>query len=214
MPPEQVLFGFRGRLPEVRRCFEGSDGGIVHLSWRVDESGQVRDTSVQKSTLDTPAVERCLSDVVRDLHFGERALVANASWTFVHGVADPSALERAGQMNERRTQRRNGGVVVDPSSPGRLPIDQIENVAEHGFRLYAFCMREGLNRDISLSGRVLLRFTIDPAGQVQGVRDAGSDLADVEVIDCVAEAFYAMRFPEPEGGSVHLKYSLLLNGSD
>jgi hypothetical protein len=100
---------------------------------------------------------------------------------------------------------------VDPGSRGRLSVSEIESVAEHGFRLYGFCLREGLNRDIRLNGRVELRFTIDDDGRVRDVSDAGSDLADVGVIDCVAEAFYALRFPEPDGGSVHLRYAFLLN---
>jgi hypothetical protein len=59
-----------------------------------------------------------------------------------------------------------------------------------------------------------LHFTIDRDGRVAGVRDAGSDLPDRGVIDCVAEAFYALQFPEPEGGAVRLRYSILLNEKD
>ena len=75
-------------------------------------------------------------------------------------------------------------------------------------------MRDGLSRNIELTGRVLLNFTIDQDGQVAEVKDAGSDLGDLSVIDCVAEAFYAMEFPEPEGGVVRLRYSILLNEGD
>lgn len=209
IPPEKVVFAFRRRLAEVRRCFEGSADGRVRLTWRVDASGHVTHANVDDTTLNDPAAERCLSDFVRDLKFARREGTANASWTFVHGVGDRSVLERA----ERRTKSpsRNQGVVVDPSSPGTLPIEQIENVAENGLRLYAFCMRDGVNRNIRLTGRVLLGFTIDGEGRVEDVKDAGSDLGDLEVIDCVAEAFYALQFPEPQGGSVHLRYSLLLN---
>jgi hypothetical protein len=205
------MWSFRGRLGEVRRCFDGSGEGRVRLTWQVGANGQVTETSIESSTLGAPDVERCLSAFVSDLRFDRRQADAKASWTFVHGVADESVLERAKRGARDTAQARNEGVVVDPSSPGRLAVQQIESVAENGFKLYAFCMREGLHRNMRLSGRVRLRFTIDPNGRVRDVNDAGSDLGDLEVIDCVAEAFYAMRFPEPEGGSVHLEYSLLLN---
>lgn len=211
LQPEQVLFGFRGRLSEVRDCFDGSDAGIIRLQWLVNADGRVGDTRIEQSTVEARAVQNCLTRVVADLNFPEQDARASASWTFVHGVTDAEAQDRA-RRKKRRTAPGNG-VSVDPSSPGKLPVSEIESVAEHGFRLYAFCMREGLNRNTRLNGRVALRFTIDRDGQVKDVRDAGSDLGDPEVIDCVAEAFYAMRFPEPEGGDVHVRYALLLNES-
>lgn len=208
LPPEQVLFSFRGRVSEVRNCFHAAPSGFVRLSWRVNGAGEVTDSHISESTVRDTAVETCLSQFVRDLTFERNGQARSASWTFVHGVAARSERQRRGRS---KSSARAAGVLLEPGSPGRLSVSEIESVAEHGFRLYGFCLREGLNRDIRLNGRVELRFTIDDDGSVRNVSDAGSDLGDFGVIDCVAEAFYALRFPEPDGGSVHLRYSFLLN---
>lgn len=214
LPPDDVLQALRGREYEVESCFDRGEGrGLVRLGWAVGPDGAARDVRVERSTVGNGGVEACLAKFVEKLRFELQEAPAQASWTFVRGVGDEGVLERAARRSKRRgnASERNQGVVVDEASPGRLAVSAIENVAEHGFRLYAFCMREGLNRNIRLNGRVMLQFTIGSDGRVEGIRDAGSDLPDLEVIDCVAEAFYALKFPEPEGGAVRLRYSILLN---
>lgn len=223
MPPEDVLFALRSKQGDVTRCFEVSGyRGAVRTSFRVEPSGEVRRAEIEPSSPASSPVEACLLDVIRGLHFDPRDTTLLAGWTFVRGLADRSVLERAERRSrskkrklspsERRLEeQRGGGPIVDPRSPGTLSTAAIENVAEHGFRLYAFCLRDGLNRNVRLNGRVLLDFSIDPNGHVQRVEEAGSDVPDLAVIDCVAEAFYAMQFPQPSGGSVRLRYSVLLN---
>lgn len=223
LEPEQVLFSLRGKQSAALSCFEDGDAkGVVHLQWVANPDGSVRGASIRESTVDQREVALCLTRFVGDLRFQRREQPASASWTFVRGVADRTELERAAQerqdapkwQRKREAEKRNRGVVVDKESRGRLPIATIEEVAEHGFPLYAACMREGLFRDNALQGRVLLHFTIDENGRVQELRDAGSDLPDPQVIDCVAEAFYALQFPEPEGGEVRVTYPILLNERD
>lgn len=210
---EDVLFGMRGKEQEARRCF-GVTGdtarATAQLSWHVATSGEVRDVQVEHSTT-AAEVDDCLKDFVAGLHYGRRESPGLATWTFVHGLADRDLVRRSATRKRRRQNQNTRGALVDASSPGTLPTDQIESVAEHGFRLYAFCLREGLNREPKLSGRVVLKFTIDARGWVTSVSDAGSDLPDLTVIDCVAQGFYAMRFPKPAGGAVRLSYAVVLN---
>jgi hypothetical protein len=218
MRPEDVLFSLRGKEREAKRCFGMAmerSRGVIRLNWRVEKSGEVSRALVEQTTLNEPEVEACLNDFVAGLRYAPADTPLDASWTFVQGLGGPGVLERAkARASDRQRQRdaqRGNGPVVDPRSPGKLSVEQIENVADHGFRLYAFCMREGVNRDLQLKGQVLLQFTIDHRGKVRSISDAGSDLPDLEVIDCVAQGFYAMEFPPPSGGILRLSYSILLN---
>jgi len=49
---------------------------------------------------------------------------------------------------------------------------------------------------------------VGTAGAVSEVSDGGSDLTDRQVVDCIAEGFYALRFPEPQRGSVQVLYRI------
>ena len=98
--------------------------------------------------------------------------------------------------------------MIDPNSAGTLAVDAIDNVVEAGYPLFARCYRDGVNRNNDLSGTVRLRFVVSSRGVVSEVSDGGSDLSDRQVVDCIAEGFYALRFPEPQHGSVQVLYRI------
>jgi hypothetical protein len=60
---------------------------------------------------------------------------------------------------------------------------------------------------------VRLKFVIAPEGSVEEIVDEGSDLPDQRVINCVAEGFFALVFPKPERGPVHVQYRMLFSAS-
>ncbi len=214
LPPDDVLFSLRHKQSEVARCFNGVGAavrGIARFEWVVENNGSVSQVELVESTTNLADVDECLREFVSNLHYSQRETPAKATWTFVRGLATRDVLSRSGARQQRNRKDRFTGAELDERSPGKLDATTIEDVAEHGFRLYAFCMRDGLNRDAKLSGRVLLSFTINQQGHVREVADVGSDLPDLGVIDCVAQSFYAMRFPKPDGGHLRLRYSILLN---
>jgi hypothetical protein len=231
MPAEKVLFSLRGKESAARRCFAEApepQRGWVRLSFSIGTSGTVRDAAVEHATVSEPSVAECLTAFVSDLHFDPQAAPTPASWTFVHGVADPRILldaKKRTTIEKRRGKAKRGfdkpkgkrawgrerGFTLDRDSRGTIQRERVENVVQAGFQLYAHCFREGLGRNRFLSGRVLLHFSIDANGRVGDVTDAGSDLPDLDAIDCIAQGFYALRFPAPEGGPVALTYPILLN---
>jgi hypothetical protein len=231
MPAEHVLFSLRGKEAGARDCFaltEPPARGRVRVAWDIAQSGKVRAAAVAEANLDLnsaePSVTECLTRFVTGLHFDAQAQPVRAEWTFVSGVADPQILVDAQKLAKKQrgkkgftkrtgksAQGRHAGPRIDAASRGRLPTERIESVAEAGFRLYAHCLREGLSHNTFLSGRVLLHFTIDTDGKVQDVTDAGSDLPDLNAIDCIAQGFYALSFPAPSGGPVGITYPIVLN---
>lgn len=227
MPAEDVAFGLRHKENDARRCFsdfersESTFHGLVRMQWTVAPSGSVDDATIQRSTIEHEGVTNCLTRFVEGLKYPQRARAGRADWTFVRGVGDASVLERAEKRRKLAKGRhakhepgRSEGARVDERSLGELPTNRIESVAEAGFRIYAHCLRSGLDRNIKLRGRVLLRFTIGDDGRVLRVADAGSDLPDLDVIDCVAQGFYALEFPPPSGGIVSVTYPIFLNEGD
>lgn len=219
LDPKAIAFGL-SRHPEVRDCFSASTGdGYVTLSWTVDASGKVTGTEVERATLDDERVHRCLSGKVEALRFTQVQRRSEGRWTFIKHleglpVADSSERQERALSNKKRKKRRVGhieGLRVEKHSPGFLEPSEIENRVDGALQLYAHCFREGVLRDGALQGIVRLRFIIEEDGSVREVRDGGSDLPDPAAISCIAEGFYAMSFPKPRRGAVHVLYPIRFN---
>jgi hypothetical protein len=141
---------------------------------------------------------------------------SSARWTFVFRLVDPPPKSKSGRASNKKHKAMAGderGLSIDPSSAGTLAPDAIDNVVEAGYPLFARCYRDGVNRDSSLDGTVRLHFVVGSAGAVSEVSDRGSDLSDRQVVDCIAEGFYALRFPAPQHGTVQVLYSLGFQGA-
>jgi hypothetical protein len=216
----QVVFALRGREQEFAQCVGDPQArGHVRVRWKVTPAGEARSVRVLEATSPDRELADCVKAKVAELKFQRARRASNAHWTFVFG------LERATNTTEdfesrgvRRKSRTRGsgsepGIAIDAASPGFLEPSAIENVVESGFRLYAHCYRDGLARHPRMDGAVRLKFVIAPEGSVEQIVDLGSDLPDQRVIDCVAEGFFALRFPKPERGRVHVLYRMLFEAS-
>lgn len=209
----EVVHHLRGNETELRRCFfeNPSLRGAATFSWRLDVTGKVHGVRREASTLRDPRVEACLSQRLSEIRFGDLSEPARARWTFVFRLVDPADKAQSGKRSKKSKQRAASderGVVIDPRSEGVLGPDAIDNVVEAGYPLFARCYRDGIGRDNELDGTVRLRFVVGSAGAVSQVSDSGSDLTDRQVVDCIAEGFYALRFPQPAHGSVQVLYRI------
>ncbi|MBI4952275.1 MAG: AgmX/PglI C-terminal domain-containing protein [Myxococcales bacterium] len=61
------------------------------------------------------------------------------------------------------------------------------------------CYESALRSNPNLSGKVTVSFTIAGDGHVQSA-SASSTVPDPSVGPCVAQQFYSLSFPPPEGG--------------
>lgn len=82
---------------------------------------------------------------------------------------------------------------------GRLPAEVIGRIVLQHATQFRECYQAGLATNPLLSGRVAVKFTIDTSGNAVNVADAGSSLADRQVISCVLALFPGTSFPQPEG---------------
>jgi|SRR6478735_4403593 len=212
LPPADVVHHLRGNEAELRRCFFANPSlrGAVRFAWKLDVTGKVHGIHRESSTLSDPRVESCLSERVSEIRFGDLEKPSTARWTFVFRLVDPPPKKagRSAVKKRKTTASDERGLQIDPNSAGVLAPDAIDNVVEAGYPLFARCYRDGVNRDSSLDGTVRLHFVVGSAGAVSEVSDQGSDLSDRQVVDCIAEGFYALRFPEPQHGSVRVLYRL------
>ncbi len=215
LTPAEVVIKLRGNETDIRRCFFASPSarGTLSLSWLVNTEGRIEGLKRESSTLSDARIEQCLSEKLHDVRFDPRADVASASWTFVFRLVEP-AKDRRGRKRKLtkrdrdRAEARDRGVEIEKGSPGTLDLAAVDNVIESGYPLFARCYRDGVQRNSSLDGAVRFRLVVDESGHVSRVEDGGSDLTDRQVIDCVAEGFYALRFPEPSRGGAHLLYRI------
>lgn len=210
----EIVIKLRGNETDIRRCFfaNPSARGTLSLSWRVNTEGRIEQLKRESSTLDDPRIAQCLGEKLYDVRFDPRAEPARARWTFVFRLVEaPRSGSRQRSPNKRQRDQREAseqGVQLEKNSPGTLDLWAVDNVVESGFPLFARCYRDGVSRNASLDGAVRLRFVVGEQGKVTAVEDGGSDLTDRQVVDCVAEGFYALRFPEPARGDAHLIYRI------
>lgn len=88
------------------------------------------------------------------------------------------------------------------SVTGRLPPEIIQRIVRQNFGRFRLCYEAGLQKDPKLEGKVTVRFVIGKDGAVSGVSNAGSDIPDAGVMNCVVRAFQGLSFPQPEGGGM------------
>jgi hypothetical protein len=121
------------------------------------------------------------------------------------------------------SQQRLGGEHRSPAPTvrmgatqvsGRIPPEIIQRVVRQNYGRFRLCYQQSLTTSPTLTGRVAVRFTILPTGDVANVADAGSDLPAPSVVACVVRAFQGLSFPAPESGSVTVVYPLLFNPGD
>lgn len=83
---------------------------------------------------------------------------------------------------------------------GALDKEAIRGVVRSRIEEIRSCYNTGLKQDPSLSGRVVIRFTINGLGFVTSAMIESSTIAMPEVERCIADATGAWKFPSPKGG--------------
>jgi hypothetical protein len=100
---------------------------------------------------------------------------------------------------------RQGAVSVT----GNLPAEVVQRIVRQNFGRFRLCYENGLRSDPLIYGRVATRFVIDRSGAVESTNPVDSDIADTNVLACIARGFKNLAFPQPEGGTVSVVYPLI-----
>jgi hypothetical protein len=119
---------------------------------------------------------------------------------------------RLGHLDDVRWRIAAMARRPDPPRPPSQ-AEAIRRVIRDNFGLFDVCYEQGLRLDPALHGRVVVKFAIGPDGGTEFAADAGSDLADSSVVDCVVRAFSNLSFAPP-GGRAVIVYPLVFQPRD
>jgi hypothetical protein len=76
------------------------------------------------------------------------------------------------------------------------------------------CYERALKRNPNLSGKIVMHWTITPAGTVQGVDVEQDSMGDSEVSTCIKVLIARWRFPAPSGGAVEVGFPFVFQASN
>jgi hypothetical protein len=140
---------------------------------------------------------------------GLASVLANAKWRMAQANASATATP-----SQPKVAAFPGPGSRDENVHGRIEPAAVQNVVRASFGRLRQCYDDGLRRNCDLRGRVVTKFVIARDGSVATVADAGSDLPDAAVVDCVLREFGPLRFPAPDGGPVTVVYPIHFSPSD
>ena len=99
------------------------------------------------------------------------------------------------------------GALEDESGSGAFDSSIVVGQIRRRLRAIQRCYERELRNNPTLNGRVLVRFTIQPAGSVSGASATENTTGSPAVAQCVVNTIRRFRFtPGPEGGSVTFAY--------
>jgi TonB family protein len=136
---------------------------------------------------------------------GQKGLGALAS----AGGADATKTKgEGGAVQERavkgKTELGSGG---DIGGSGDFDAALVVAMIKKRIGAIRACYEKELRRNPTLAGKVTIEFTIQPQGNVTGVKVAANSTGDDNVGVCVKNAVGSFRFnPGPDGGSVSFSY--------
>ena len=110
-----------------------------------------------------------------------------------------------------RPTSAHAGSRFQVQGPGRLSAEAIAGVVRGRLDTFDACLEAAPAKEPKLEGRVAVRFVIGADGAAKDARDQGSDLPDAAVVACVVEAFGALKFAAPEGGSLEVIYPIVFS---
>ncbi len=93
-------------------------------------------------------------------------------------------------------------VSGDPIIMGALDRSLIDQVIKRKMQAIRYCYQRELQKDPTLAGKVVIKFTIAKDGTVSQAAAKENSTGSKAVDSCVTNVFYKMQFPEPKGGGI------------
>lgn len=103
------------------------------------------------------------------------------------------------KAKDQKVIRVGGGSA---GAEGELPPDVIKKVLSDKAGAVKSCYQKELQSNPDLSGSIKIKFVINPAGQVVGVKVENSSLDSDKVQECITALIKSLRFPQAKGGGI------------
>lgn len=113
------------------------------------------------------------------------------------------------------SEKRVSGVVKSeaPAVDGDLDPSIVSKEVRSRLGAIKACYERALKRSPTLSGKVVIHWTITAAGTVSGVDVENDTMGDTEVASCIKSLIARWRFPAPSGGSVEVSFPFVFQAS-
>lgn len=123
---------------------------------------------------------------------------------------EPVPSETVNETTENRQAGTIGTLSSRNRTTGYLSAESISSVVRENRSAIRSCYEEGLQRDPSLGGRLIVRWAIRENGTADQVRLGSSTLNDAGVEECIIGQVEQWHFQEPDGGVVYVAYPFIL----
>jgi outer membrane biosynthesis protein TonB len=120
-----------------------------------------------------------------------------------------------GGTGEAAAEKKVSGSVKSeaPAVDGELDPAMVAKEVRSRLGAIKACYERALKRNPTLSGKVVIHWTITQAGTVSGVDVEQDTLGDAEVASCIKALVARWRFPAPSGGSVDVSFPFVFQSS-
>jgi outer membrane biosynthesis protein TonB len=121
----------------------------------------------------------------------------------------------AGGTGNAATEKRVTGIVKTeaPAVDGELDPGLVAKEVRARQGAIKACYERALKRNPTLSGKIVMTWTITAAGTVSGVDVETDTLGDSEVASCIKSLIARWRFPAPAGGTVTVSFPFVFQAS-
>lgn len=120
-----------------------------------------------------------------------------------------------GETGSGPSEKRVSGIVKSeaPAVDGELDPNIVSKEVRSRLGAVKACYERALKRNPSLSGKIVIHWTITAAGTVSGVDVENDTMGDSEVASCIKSLIARWRFPAPSGGSVDVSFPFVFQAS-
>jgi TonB family protein len=223
-PKKEISAEEKARLEAERRARlveQAKNTGILKLlGAKADGAGAITDV-LGKGDVDRDQ-ERAFQGVGGlSVATGDASLRGVKSGTGGSGkVADIAGLRGGGAIAGAKTgdvgaERKVSGIVKSeaPAVDGQLDPNIVVREVRARMSAIKACYDRALKRNPNLSGKVVIRWTITPAGTVSGVDVDQDSMGDSDVTSCIKSLVARWRFPAPSGGAVEVSFPFVFQAS-
>jgi len=132
----------------------------------------------------------------------------------VGGLRGGGSISEGGTGNAASEKRVTGIVKTEaPAVDGELDPGLIAKEVRARQGAIKACYERALKRNPTLTGKIVMHWTITAAGTVSGVDVEQDSLGDSEVGSCIKSLVARWRFPAPAGGSVDVSFPFVFQAS-
>ena len=132
----------------------------------------------------------------------------------VGGLRGGGSIAGGGTGEAAAEKKVSGSIKSEaPAVDGELDPAMVAKEVRTRLGAIKACYERALKRNPTLSGKVVIHWTITQAGTVSGVDVEQDTLGDAEVASCIKALVARWRFPAPSGGSVEVSFPFVFQSS-